>query len=78
VHLFRPGLGFLIEAEQILKNRRGQKALFGRSTHNVFRVRSDKNFEKSSFCTHSLKIGSSRLSSECGGNNFPHAVFFTQ
>jgi hypothetical protein len=25
----------------------------------------------------SLKIGISRLSSECGNNDFPHAVFFT-
>jgi hypothetical protein len=29
------------------------------------------------FCTHSLKIGIYRLSSECGNNDFPHAVFFT-
>jgi hypothetical protein len=29
------------------------------------------------FCTHSLKIGISRLSSECRNNDFPHAVFFT-
>jgi hypothetical protein len=46
VHLFRPSLGFLVEAEPRLENRRGQKALFGRGAHNVFRVRIGKNFEK--------------------------------
>jgi hypothetical protein len=46
VHLFRPTLGFLVEAEPRLENRRGQKALFGRGAHNVFRVRLGKNFEK--------------------------------
>jgi hypothetical protein len=35
-----PSLGFLIEAEPRLENRRGQKALFDRGAHNVFRVRS--------------------------------------
>jgi hypothetical protein len=28
------------------------------------------------FCTHSLKISISWLSSECGNNDFPHAVFY--
>jgi hypothetical protein len=46
VHLFRPSLDFLVEAEARLKNRRGQKALFGRGAHNVFRVRLVKNLEK--------------------------------
>jgi hypothetical protein len=45
VHLFRPGQGFLVEAEPRHENRRGQKALFGRDAHNVFRVRLGKNFE---------------------------------
>jgi hypothetical protein len=44
VHLFRPSLGFLVEAQPRLENR--QKALFGRGAHNVFRVRLGKNFEK--------------------------------
>jgi hypothetical protein len=44
VHLFRPSLGFLVEAEPRLENRR-QKALFGRGAHNVFRVRLSKNLE---------------------------------
>jgi hypothetical protein len=38
-------LGFLVEAEPRLENRQGQKALFGRGAHNVFRVRLGKNFE---------------------------------
>jgi hypothetical protein len=42
----RPSLGFLDEAEPRLENRRGQKALFGRGVHNVFRVRLGKHFEK--------------------------------
>jgi hypothetical protein len=46
VHFFRPSLGFLFEAEPRLENKRWQKALFGRSAHNVFRVRLSKNFEK--------------------------------
>jgi hypothetical protein len=46
VYLFRPSLGFLVEAEPRLENRRGQKALFGRGAHNVFRVHWGKNFEK--------------------------------
>jgi hypothetical protein len=46
VHLFRPSLDFLVEAEPRLENRRGQKVLFGRGAHNVFRVRLGKNFEK--------------------------------
>jgi hypothetical protein len=41
-----PSLGFLVEAESRLENKRGQKALFGRGAQNVFRVRLDKNFEK--------------------------------
>jgi hypothetical protein len=45
VHLFRPSLGFLVEAEPRLENRRGQKALFGRGGHNVFRVCLGINFE---------------------------------
>jgi hypothetical protein len=32
VHLFRPSLGFLDEAQPRLVNRRGQKALFGHTT----------------------------------------------
>jgi hypothetical protein len=46
VHLFRPSLGFLVEAQPSLENRRGQKALFGRDGHNVFRVPLGKNFEQ--------------------------------
>jgi hypothetical protein len=46
VHLFSPSLGFLVEAEPRLENRRGQKALFHREAHNVFRVRFRQNFEK--------------------------------
>jgi hypothetical protein len=46
VHLFRPSLSFLVEAEPRLENRRGQKTLFGRGAQNVFRVRLGKNFEK--------------------------------
>jgi hypothetical protein len=46
VHLFRPSLGFLVEAQVRLENRRRQKALFARGAHNVFRVRLGKNFEK--------------------------------
>jgi hypothetical protein len=46
VHLFRPSLGFLVEAEPRLENRRGQKALFARLAHNFFRVNLGKNFEK--------------------------------
>jgi hypothetical protein len=45
VDLFRPSLGFLVEAQSRLENRRGQKALFGRGAHNFFRVRLGKNFE---------------------------------
>jgi hypothetical protein len=36
VHLFRPSLGFLAEAQPRLENRRGQKALFGGGAHNFF------------------------------------------
>jgi hypothetical protein len=46
VHLFRPSLGFLVEAQPRLENRRGQKALFDRGAHNVFRVGLGKDFEK--------------------------------
>jgi hypothetical protein len=46
VHIFRPSLGFLVEAKPRLENRRGQKTLFGLDAHNVFRVRLGKNFEK--------------------------------
>jgi hypothetical protein len=46
VHLFRPSLGFLAEAQPRLNKRRGQKALFGRCAHNVFRVHLGKHFEK--------------------------------
>jgi hypothetical protein len=46
VHLFRPSLGFLVEAQPRLENRRGQKALFGRGVHNVFRLHLGKTFEK--------------------------------
>jgi hypothetical protein len=35
VHLFRPRLSFLAEAQPRLDNRRGQKALFGR-VHKFF------------------------------------------
>jgi hypothetical protein len=45
VHLFRPSLGFLVEAKP-RQNRREQKALFDRGAHNFFRVRLGKNFEK--------------------------------
>jgi hypothetical protein len=45
VHLFRPSLGFLVEAQPRVENRRGQKALFGRGAHNVFPFRLGKNFE---------------------------------
>jgi hypothetical protein len=45
VHLFRPSLGFLVEAKP-RQNRREQKALFDRGAHNVFRVRLGKSFEK--------------------------------
>jgi hypothetical protein len=38
-------MGFLVEAQSRLENRRGQKALFGRGAHSVFRVRLGKNFE---------------------------------
>jgi hypothetical protein len=50
VHLFRPSLGFLAEADPRLENRRGQKVLFGRGAHNVFRVHVGKNFEKRLNC----------------------------
>jgi hypothetical protein len=33
---FRPSLGFPVEAEPRLENRRGQKALFGRDAHYIF------------------------------------------
>jgi hypothetical protein len=46
VHIFNPSLGFLVEAEPRLENRRGQKALLGRSVYNVFGVRLGKNLEK--------------------------------
>jgi hypothetical protein len=46
VHLFRTSLGFLVEAQPRLENRRGQKALFGQGAHYVFRVRLGKKFEK--------------------------------
>jgi hypothetical protein len=51
VYLFRPSLDFLVEAQPRLEieNRRGQKALFGRGAHIVFRVRLGKNFEKHEF-----------------------------
>jgi hypothetical protein len=39
-------LSFLVEAQPRFENRRGQKAVFGRGAHNVFRVRLGKNFEK--------------------------------
>jgi hypothetical protein len=41
-----PSLGFLVEAESRLENKRGQKALFGRGAQNVFRVRLDKKKHK--------------------------------
>jgi hypothetical protein len=43
MYFFRPSLGFLVEAQPRLENRRRQKALFGRGAHNVFRVRLGKN-----------------------------------
>jgi hypothetical protein len=46
VQHFRPSLGFLVEAQPRLENRREQKALFDRGAHNVFRVRLGKHFEK--------------------------------
>jgi hypothetical protein len=36
VHLFRPRLSFLAEAQPRLDNRRGQKALFGRVAQIFF------------------------------------------
>jgi hypothetical protein len=36
VHLFRPSLGFLAEAQPRLENRPGQKALFGRGAQYIF------------------------------------------
>jgi hypothetical protein len=42
VHLCRPNLDFLVEAQP----RQRQQALFGRDAHNVFRDRLGKNFEK--------------------------------
>jgi hypothetical protein len=36
VHLFSPSLTFQPEAQQGLKNRREQKALFGRGAHFIF------------------------------------------
>jgi hypothetical protein len=33
VHLFDPSLGFLVEAQPRLENRREQKALFGRGAY---------------------------------------------
>jgi hypothetical protein len=33
VHIFRPSLEFLAEAQPRFENRRGQKALFGRGAH---------------------------------------------
>jgi hypothetical protein len=36
VHLFRPRLSFLAEAQPRLDNRRGQKALFGRGAQIFF------------------------------------------
>jgi hypothetical protein len=46
VHLLNSSLAFLVEAQPRLENRPGQKVLFGRSTHNVFRVHLGKHFEK--------------------------------
>jgi hypothetical protein len=46
VHLCRPNLDFLVEAQPRLENRQRQQALFGRGAHNVFRDRLGKNFEK--------------------------------
>jgi hypothetical protein len=57
VHLFRPSLGFLVEAEPRLNNRQGQKVLFVRGAHNVFRVCSGKNFENSLFNEFVFKLG---------------------
>jgi hypothetical protein len=45
VHLFRPSLGSLVEAQPSLENRRRQKVLFGRGAY-VFGVCLGKNFEK--------------------------------
>jgi hypothetical protein len=36
----------LVEEEPRLESRRGQKALFGRVAHNVFRAPLGKNFEQ--------------------------------
>jgi hypothetical protein len=41
-----------VEAEPRLENRLGQKTLFGRGVHNVFRVRLGKNFEKHELIVH--------------------------
>jgi hypothetical protein len=38
--------GFPSRGAAKTSNKRGQKALFGRGAHNVFRVRLDKHFEK--------------------------------
>jgi hypothetical protein len=38
VHLFRSSLGFLVEAQSRLENRRGKKALFGRGAHEIFKA----------------------------------------
>jgi hypothetical protein len=46
VHLFGPSMGFLVEAQPKLENRREQKSLFGPGAHNVFRVHLCENFEK--------------------------------
>jgi hypothetical protein len=43
---FSTSLGFLVETEPRLQNRRGQKALFGLGAHNVFRVRLGKILKK--------------------------------
>jgi hypothetical protein len=43
---------YLLEAQPRLENRRGQKALFDRGAHNVFRVHLSKDFEKHELIVH--------------------------
>jgi hypothetical protein len=44
MHLFRPSLSFLAEAQPRLENRRGQKAPFGRGAHYIIMILASYHF----------------------------------
>jgi hypothetical protein len=48
VHVFRPRVSFLAEAQPRLKTKRGQKALFDRDAHCIFQATAGITKQKTS------------------------------